>query len=134
MGLLDSIVGAVTGGGASQGGGGAELIGALLQQFGGNQGLAGLVEQFSKGGLGEVVQSWVSTGQNLPISAEQISQVLGSGQLAELAQQFGVQPDAMAAQLSDQLPNLVDKLTPGGQLPTGGMEDILGSLSGLLKG
>ena len=132
MGLLDSIMGAVTGGGG-QNAGGAELIGALVQQFGGNQGLAGLVQQFSQGGLGELVQSWVGTGQNLPISAEQISQVLGGGNLAQLAQQFGLQPDAMASQLSEQLPGLVDKLTPNGQLPTGGMDDILGSLSGMLK-
>ena len=133
MGLLDSIMGAVAGGGGHSGGG-VELIGALLQQMGGSQGLAGLVDQFQQGGLGELVQSWVGTGQNLPISAEQISQVLGGGNLAQLAQQFGLQPDAMASQLSEQLPGLVDKLTPNGQLPTGGMEDILGSLSGLLRG
>lgn len=60
--------------------------------------------------------------------------MLGGGNLAQLAQQFGLQPDAMASQLSEQLPGLVDKLTPNGQLPTGGMEDILGSLSGLLRG
>jgi uncharacterized protein YidB (DUF937 family) len=132
MGLLDSLVGAIGGGG--QNGGGAELIAALLQQVGGQQGLAGLVEQFSRGGLGELVQSWVGTGQNLPISPEQIAQVLGDGPLAQLAQQFGVQPAQMASQLSSQLPGLVDQLTPQGQLPTQGMDELLGSLSGLLKG
>lgn len=132
MGLLDSLVGAIGGGG--QNGGGAELIGALLQQVGGQQGLAGLVEQFSRGGLGELVQSWVGTGQNLPISPEQIAQVLGEGPLAQLAQQFGLQPAQMASQLSSQLPGLVDQLTPQGQLPTQGMDELLGSLSGLLKG
>lgn len=133
MGLLDSLLGAASGGG--QNGGGAELIGALLQQFGGGQGLAGLVQQFQQGGLGELVQSWVSSGQNLPISAEQIAQVLGNGQLAQLAQQFGVQPAQMASQLSEQLPGLVDQLTPQGQLPElgGNMDELLGSLSGLLR-
>lgn len=132
MGLLDSLVGAI--GGSGQNGGGAELIAALLQQLGGQQGLAGLVEQFSRGGLGELVQSWVGTGQNLPISPEQIAQVLGDGPLAQLAQQFGLQPAQMASQLSSQLPGLVDQLTPQGQLPTQGMDELLGSLSGLLKG
>ncbi len=133
MGLLDSLLGAA--GGDGQNGGGAELIAALLQQFGGGQGLAGLVQQFQQGGLGELVQSWVGTGQNLPISPEQIAQVLGNGQLAQLAQQFGLQPEQMAAQLSDQLPGMVDRLTPQGQLPElgGGMDELLGSLSGLLK-
>ncbi len=113
MGLFDSIVGAVSGG-AGQGGG-AELVGALLQQVGGQQGLQGLVQQLSQGGLGELVQSWVGTGQNLPVSGDQIAQALGSGQLAQLAQQFGLNPDTVAAQLAQFLPGVVDQLTPQGQ-------------------
>jgi hypothetical protein len=70
---------------------------------GGEQGLQGLVQQFTQGGLGEVVQSWVGTGQNLPISGEQIAKVLGNGQLAQLAQQFGLNPDTVAAQLAQVL-------------------------------
>lgn len=131
MGLLDSLIGAVGGGGQ---GGGAELIGALLQQLGGQQGLGALVEQFSRGGLGELVQSWVGSGQNLPISPDQIAQVLGDGPLAQLAQQFGLQPAQMASQLSSQLPGLVDQLTPQGRLPEQGLDELLGSLGGLLKG
>lgn len=130
MGLFDSIVGAVSGGGQ---GGSAELVGALLQQVGGEQGLQGLVQQFTQGGLGEVVQSWVGTGQNLPISGEQIAQVLGNGQLAQLAQQFGLNPDTVAAQLAQFLPGVVDQLTPQGQLPSGGVGDLMGMLGGLLN-
>lgn len=137
MGLLDSIVGAVTGG-AGQGGGGAQLVGALLQmlsqqQAGGGSPLEALVRQFSQGGLGDVVQSWVGTGQNLPVSAQQLEQVLGSGNLAQLAQQLGVNPAQLSAQLSEQLPGMVDRLTPQGQLPAGGLDDVLGQLSGLLN-
>ena len=133
MGLLDSLIGAATGQG-SQGGDGAALVGALLQQLGGGQGLAGLVQRFSQGGMADLVQSWVGTGQNLPISAAQIEQALGSGPLAELAQQFGVQPGQIASQLADQLPTAVDRLTPQGQLPeAAGFEDLLGQLGGLLK-
>jgi uncharacterized protein YidB (DUF937 family) len=136
MGLLDSIVGAVTGGGQG-GGNGAQLLGALVQMLGTNQGggspLQGLVNQLTQGGLGEAVQSWISTGQNLPVSAEQISSALGGANLAQLAQQFGIDPSQMASQLSQQLPGLVDQMTPQGQLPSGGLEDVLGSLSGLLN-
>ncbi len=131
MGLFDSIVGAVSGG-AGQGGG-AELVGALLQQVGGQQGLQGLVQQLSQGGLGELVQSWVGTGQNLPVSGDQIAQALGSGQLAQLAQQFGLNPDTVATQLAQFLPGVVDQLTPQGQLPSGGAADLMGMLGGLLN-
>lgn len=134
MSLLDSLAGAL--GGSQQGGGSAALIGAVLQQLGGNQGLAGLVQQFQQGGLGELVQSWVGSGQNLPISAQQIEQVLGSGALGQLAQQFGLQPEHLASQLAEQLPTAVDRLTPQGQLPeagTGGFGDLLGQLSGMLN-
>jgi uncharacterized protein YidB (DUF937 family) len=135
MGLLDSIVGAVAGGN----GGSTQLVGALLQMLAGQQGgaaaspLEGLVRQFTQGGLGEAVQSWIGTGQNIGISPQQLEQVLGGGQLAQLAQQFGIEPGQVAAQLSEQLPGMVDRLTPEGQLPAGGMQDLLGQLSGLLN-
>lgn len=134
MGLLDSVIGAL--GGGQQGGGGAQLIAQVLQQLGqqgGGNGLGGLVEQFTRGGLGDVVQSWVGMGQNLPVSAQQIEQVFGNGQLAQLAQQFGIEPGRLASQLAEQLPGAVDGLTPQGRLPEGGLEDVLGSLSGLLN-
>lgn len=137
MGLLDAVIGAVSGGG--QGGGqGGQLLGALLQQLGqggggGAGGLGGLVAQLTQGGLGEAVQSWISTGQNLPVSGQQLEQALGGNVLGQLAQQFGIQPGQMAAQLSEQLPGLVDQLTPQGQLPSGNLDELLGSLGGLLK-
>lgn len=137
MGLLDSIVGAVAGG--NQGGGSTQLVGGLLQMLASDQsGSAGspleaLVRQFTQGGLGDVVQSWIGTGQNIGISPQQLEQALGGGQLAQLAQQFGIDPGQVAAQLSEQLPGMVDQLTPEGQLPVGGMQDVLGPLSGLLN-
>ena len=137
MGLLDAIVGAVGGGGSQGGGNGAQLIGALIQMLGQNQGggspLDGLVRQLSQGGLGDAVQSWIGTGQNLPVSAEQLQSALGGANLQQLAQQFGIDPGQIAAQLSQQLPGIVDQMTPQGQLPSGGLQDVLGSLSGLLN-
>jgi uncharacterized protein YidB (DUF937 family) len=83
-------------------------------------GVAGLVQTFHEKGLGEVVNSWVSTGQNLPISSDQIQHVLGSQQVHDLAARVGVSPDTISSQLTTLLPTLVDKLTPNGQVPDHG--------------
>jgi uncharacterized protein YidB (DUF937 family) len=80
-------------------------------------GLSGLVQQFHDKGLGSLVSSWVSTGQNLPISADQIQHALGSDQVKELAAKAGISPEAASSHLAQLLPMLVDKLTPNGQVP-----------------
>jgi len=80
-------------------------------------GLSGLLQSFHDKGLGGVAASWVGTGQNLPISADQIQHVLGSDQVKQLAAKAGISPDAAGAALSQLLPTLVDKLTPNGQMP-----------------
>jgi len=128
MGLLDSLVSDVIGGGSGTSPV-ASVIGSLL---GGSQGggLATLVEQFTQAGFGQHIQSWISSGQNLPISAQQISQVLGSDRVAQLAQSAGIDPAQMSGHLAQLLPQLVDHLTPNGQLPQGGM-DIMGALAKL---
>lgn len=145
MGLLDSVLGAVVqqqaGPGGAPGSGG-DLLGAviaMLGQGGGVGGLAGLVNKFQQGGLGDVVGSWVSTGRNLPVSPEQLGGVLGSDMVAGLARQTGVNPGDLLGQLSQMLPQVVDKLTPNGQLPQGGLQDALGGadldqLAGMLGG
>lgn len=137
MGLLDSVVGALGAGGAGGAGGGqGELMNAvigLLGQGGGVGGLAGLLEQFQRSGLGDVAASWVSTGQNLPVSADQLTQVLGHDTIGHLAQQLGLSNGDLAGQLSQLLPQVVDQLTPNGQLPTGGLGDLGSLLGGLLN-
>ena len=85
-------------------------------------GLGGLVEQFKEKGLGDAVSSWVGTGENLPISAEQISQVLGSGEISRIAEQLGVSPEETSDGLAAVLPQVVDKLTPEGSVPS---DDLL---------
>lgn len=92
----------------------------------GDGGLEGIVAKFQQGGMGEVVQSWVGTSGNLPISAEQIQSVLGSEQVAGLTKAMGID----SSQLAHALPGLIDRLTPGGQLPQGGIGDILGQVMG----
>jgi uncharacterized protein YidB (DUF937 family) len=80
-------------------------------------GLPAVLQSFHEKGLGEVVSSWVGTGPNLPISAEQLEHVLGSDQLKQLAAQAGISPDAAGSSLAQLLPTLIDKLTPNGQMP-----------------
>lgn len=133
MGLLDSvssIANGVLGEGNHSG-----LLGAVGSLINNPQtgGIAGLIKTFEEKGLGGVAASWVSSGQNLPISAEQIQSVLGNERVAEVAQKLGIPPDQMAAHLSQLLPQVVDKLTPNGSLPasTEGWEQALG---GLLQG
>src|SRR5574343_865873 len=130
MGLLDSVVGALAGG---QSGGNNGLLDVVMQLIN-NQpgGLGGLVQSFQQGGLGEIVNSWVSTGQNLPVSAEQLQSVLGGGALQDIAAKLGVSPEQASGSLADLLPQVVDKLTPNGQVPEGG-GDLLAQGMDLLK-
>jgi uncharacterized protein YidB (DUF937 family) len=82
-------------------------------------GLTGLIQTFHEKGLGAVVSSWISTGQNLPISAEQIQSVLGNEHVRAFAEKAGVSPEQASSVLAECLPGLIDKLTPNGQLPEG---------------
>ena len=107
-----------------------ELLG-MVSGGGMSGGLTGLVNLFNQKGLGDVVNSWVSTGRNLPISPEQIQNVLGSSQVQALAAKAGIDPAKASAAIAQLLPHLVDKATPNGQIPAGGLLD---SISGFLKG
>jgi uncharacterized protein YidB (DUF937 family) len=98
-------------------------------------GLSSLIEKFHAQGLGDVVSSWVGTGENKPISAEQLGSVLNTEHIAELASKLGLQKDQLLSQLSSVLPNLVNQLTPDGKVPEGGIvERSIGMLKGLLTG
>lgn len=131
MGLLDSLVGAL-----GQGQGQPDLMKAVVGMLGNDSavgGLAGLAAKFQQGGLGDVMQSWVSTGQNRPISPDQLQSVLGPDTLAALARQFGLDTGDLAGPLSQLLPQVVDRLTPNGQMPQGGLGPAGELLSAFLK-
>lgn len=129
MGLFDSLAGAVMSSVLGQEKGNLVKVAMeLVQQQGG---LQGVLAKFQEAGLANEVASWISTGQNLPISAEQIAQVLGNTQVGEIAQRVGLNPEALKAQLAEQLPNLVDRLSPDGRLPADG--ELMSRLLSLLK-
>jgi uncharacterized protein YidB (DUF937 family) len=94
-------------------------------------GLPGLVQNFQQKGLGDVVSSWVSTGQNLPISADQITHALGSDTVKNLAAKAGISPEQAESQLANVLPGLIDKLTPNGH--TGDAGGLLSAAMNALK-
>jgi len=130
MGLLDQVVGGLAANAlGGKGNGLADMAMQLVNQYPG--GLGGLVQAFQQGGLGEIVNSWVSTGQNLPVSGDQLSSALGSDLIGKLAGQAGVAPQEASNGLANLLPGLVDQLTPGGKLPEGG--DMLSQGLDMLK-
>lgn len=158
MGLLDQILGAALGGrhaasgGAGGGlgellsglaggrGGGAGslmtallpvVVGMLANRGGGAQGggLEGLLRQFQSAGLGRQADSWVSTGANLPISPDDLARVFGRERLSQVAAEAGVDEAQAGSGLASLLPELVNQLTPRGEVPASGeVDDALSSL------
>ena len=86
-------------------------------------GLLGLVNTLRQLGLDDVVSSWISTGENKPISSEQVQNALGEGQINQMAQNMGVSHQEVSTGLAGLLPQLIDKLTPDGKLPEGSVLD-----------
>lgn len=137
MGLLDTlagqVLGSLSGEGANRPAGLADAILAMVNdpQSGG---LRGLVGAFEQQGLGGIVSSWIGTGQNQPVSAEQVQSALGSEQVDAIAQKLGISSQETSGHLAELLPQIVDKLTPNGTVPEGGdLAGMLGSLKDLLR-
>jgi uncharacterized protein YidB (DUF937 family) len=108
MGLLDGLLGGIVGAEVTN------LVSGFIEHHGGVQ---GLVSQFEQQGMGNVVQSWIGTGPNQPISAEQLQKVIGSDAVTQLAAKFGINPQDLLQKVAQALPQAVDKLTPDGVVP-----------------
>jgi uncharacterized protein YidB (DUF937 family) len=129
MGLFDNIAGAVLG--KMMGDKGA-IAQAALEMFNQYGGLEGVLEKFNQAGLGNLVTSWVSKGENMPISPNQITEVLGGTTIADMAAKFGLTPEMLSAQIAEHLPNVVDKMTPDGRVEANS-GDLLSTVLGMLK-
>ena len=129
MGLFDEVL-SMAGAGAGQQTQHASALSAIIDYVNSPQvgGIAGLQKMFQEGGLGSVFSSWVSSGRNLSVTADQLQNVLHGGALQQVAQKAGMDPSQLTGMMSALLPHLVDKLTPNGQIPEGG------ALQSLLKG
>ncbi len=129
MGLLDGILGSLGGGGATCE---SPLLKMALQLVQENGGLEGLLAKLQQAGLGDRAASWVGTGENLPVSADELRNALGGGSLADLAGTLGLsQGDALSG-LSSMLPTLVDTMTPQGRVPADAgdlLSQVLASMS-----
>ena len=135
-GLLGSVMGGMMGGGSSAQAtqGGNPMIQMALQVLQQNGGIEGLLAKFQQAGMGQQAQSWIGTGQNMPISPDALSQIFGHGQLGQIAQQMGISPEEAAGGLSQALPHVVDQMTPGGEIPEGHNDLVAQALAILQKG
>ncbi len=130
MGLMDSVLGAVTGGGKGPDHGAlADVLQGLLKS---NGGLSGLGDRFKQQGLEQIFSGWVSTGPNPPITGDQLQGVLGADTLSQLAGKLGMDGKQTSGLLAKFLPEIVDKLTPNGKIESG--MNLEQGLSGLLPG
>jgi uncharacterized protein YidB (DUF937 family) len=95
-------------------------IKVLLDPKGPTGGLSGLQKMFNDRGLGHILESWIGTGPNRRISAGQVKKGLGPDLLQQIAGAVGLSKGAASKQLANYLPNIINKLTPQGQIPQGG--------------
>lgn len=134
------MLGSLLGGGQQPAQGGGGMLGGLLgggQQpaaGGGMGGLGGLLGMFQQAGLGNVAQSWVGHGANQQISPDQLHQVFGQERIQQMSQQTGLPPQDLLSQLSQHLPNVVDRMTPNGQMPEGHADPFAGGTTTAFDG
>ena len=114
MDLTDSLKSAIGGGNKQN-----DLMSIIMSLIGGQGGINNLISQFAAKGLGDVINSWIGTGKNLPISGDQLQSVFGKDKISQLADKVGMDNNTFTSQLSNLLPQVIDNLTPGGKVPEG---------------
>lgn len=125
MGMFDTITGKAQEILGKVGGEQSGLIKGVMEMFQDKQtgGLQGLIQSFQQRGMGDIVSSWISKGPNKPISPDQVKEGMGRERIEKVAAKAGLSTDETANKLSQHLPDIVDKLTPEGTVPEGGMLD-----------
>jgi len=146
MGLLDGLLGQVMGGmmGGAQTPTGTQppigtqgqnpLLAIALQVLQQNGGLQGVLSKLQQAGYGAQAQSWIGTGQNMPIDPAALSQVFGHGQLGQIAQQLGISNEDASSGLAHMLPQVMDQMTPQGQIPDNQSDLVSQALAMLQQG
>jgi uncharacterized protein YidB (DUF937 family) len=132
---LADILGQVLGGGGGMRDTTAGMSGRGAGMGGGMGGLGALLEQMQQAGLGDQARSWVGTGQNMPISPDALSQIFGEGGIGAIARQAGLTPQETSEGLSELLPDVVNHVTPTGEVPdfdqlTRSVEDLRRRMGG----
>ena len=114
----------------------APILMSMLANNSQSGGLGGLLNKFQNAGLGDAAGSWVGTGQNQAVTGAQVTQALGPDVIGNIASQLGVGHSEAAGGVAQLLPELINKLTPQGQAPQGGLgstDDIMGMLGKMLS-
>ena len=151
MGLLEAVLGQVLGGMQSQGSrslpgglggrsggmggmGMAAIVGIALQLLQRNGGLEGVLVRMRQTGHAPEADSWVGTGQNMPISPDVLSEVFGRDEVGRAAREMGVDPDEAMGGLANVLPEVVNQMTPHGRVESGGDDLVARALEELERG
>jgi uncharacterized protein YidB (DUF937 family) len=129
---LSAILGSLTGG--RGGGGGNMLLQLALSMLQQNGGLGGILGKFRDAGMGAQADSWVSKGPNMNISADQLQQVFGPGAFGDIAAQLGMSQDQAGSTMSQMLPELINQLTPQGEVTADSENSIGEGLESLVRG
>jgi len=144
MGLLDSLLSGLAGTNNANASGSTsaspllqialQLLAGASSGGGSSGGLNAMIEQFQRAGMGPQMNSWISSGQNMPISPEQLSQVFGRGQLQQMAAGSGMDVGEVSGGLASMLPQLIDHVTPNGHVPDSGIDGALAEISRMMPG
>lgn len=132
--ILSGLSGGISGGGRTPGGTGSNLLLQLalsmLQQ---NGGLEGVLGKFRQNGMEAQADSWVSTGQNKGISPDQLQEVFGSGAIGNIASKLGVSQEQASSSMSQVLPELINQLTPQGEVTSESNDSLADALNSLSR-
>lgn len=129
MGLFDSLAGNMLG---KLGGEKGAIAQVAIDLFNQNGGLPGVLEKFKAAGFSNQVASWVGTGANQQISADQITQVLGSSTITTAADKLGISSNEISAKIAEYLPQVIDRMTPNGEVGKDS-GNLMATLLGMLK-
>jgi len=122
MGKFDSVVSRLTAGKEDLAGAPKKLVEGTLELINEQKGgLQALTDKLSASGMGAQVKSWISTGSNLPVTADQIKQALSHDELEMLALKTKLSVEEVTSHLAASLPHIVDRLTPDGKITAGGL-------------
>ena len=133
MSILDNITGRIADQLKGQAGGQGNLLNAAMQLMRSPEvgGPGGMVQALAKQGQGDVVNSWLANGKNLPISPDALLNVFGQEKIQQMAGSLGMSIPSLLSGLAAMMPEMIDKLSPGGRLPAG--EETSNALDQLAK-
>jgi uncharacterized protein YidB (DUF937 family) len=127
---LGSILGSLGGGNQSQSAGFLAAAMSMLQQQGG---ISNVLDMFRRSGMGQHADSWMSNGPNLPVSGDQVRQVFGASSLEDIASRLGISHGQASSAMAQILPELINQMTPNGQLPQD-HHDLLSQALAMMRG